>query len=87
MITPRVQIEEGPRIDDFLSSIKITANYLECSTCGLVKEISVLDIATITEWQSNPKDLKPSKFFRTIRGTCPTCRKTKSLFKGATFLQ
>lgn len=87
MITPRVQVEEGPRIDSFLESVKVTANYLECSTCGTVREISILDIKTVSEWEFKPGDLKPSKFFRTIRGKCPTCRKTDSLFKGVSFLQ
>jgi hypothetical protein len=81
MITPRVQIEEGPRIDSFLESVKVQANYIECRVCGAIKELPVIDIKTLSEWEFKPGDLKPSPFFRTIRGKCPTCQEMDNQFK------
>lgn len=81
MISPRVQSEEGTRIDSFFESIKVSANYIECRVCGAIKEVPVLDIATLSKWTFNPKDLKPSPFFRTIRGKCPTCQEMDKQFK------
>ncbi len=81
MITPRAQLEEGTRIDSFYESVKVQANYIECRVCGAIKEVPVIDVATFSKWQFNPKELKPSPFFRTIRGKCPTCQEMDTQFK------
>lgn len=71
-------IELGKQVDDFLDMRK-SANYLECSDCGFMVECPE---QLPKDWKFSLMGLIPSKFFKTIRGICPTCQKMRAQFKG-----
>lgn len=91
MIAPKVASEQGPAIDEFLSStIKTNAGFVECTQCGVVHETTSFTpehaqkdpMLDLSKWKFSLMGLMPSRFFRTVRGICPTCQEFRKNFKG-----
>ncbi len=83
MIAPKVISEQGVEIDRFLEkSVKANAGYVECTKCGAVHDVSEFTAESLSKWQFSLMGLIPSRFFRTIRGVCPTCQEMWKQFRG-----
>src|SRR5713101_3193207 len=83
MMAPKVAAEQGIAIDRYFEcSVKQNAAYVECTKCGAVHDVSEFTSESLSKWKFDLMGLIPSRFFKTIRGICPTCQEMWGLFRG-----